>query len=219
MSLATNRTYSTLGVYRSQIERRGKNKTLRGLLAKSRILPLGGPTRNADVRMARSPEPNPTASILLLDLRMPGMNGIDVLHALKEMKAPAKAIILTSFETDENIYRAVQVGALGYLLKDRPQRTMLEAIATVHAGKRFIPSHIAARLAERMLRSNLTTRELEIVEMLAKGLTNKQIGSALEISENTVRDHVISVMAKLEVSDRTEAVAVAIQQGISQISD
>jgi DNA-binding NarL/FixJ family response regulator len=157
--------------------------------------------------------------VLLLDLRMPGMSGIDVLHALKEMKATAKAIILTSFETDENIYRAVLAGALGYLLKDTPQRTMLEAITTVHAGKRFIPSHIAARLAERMLRSNLTARELEIVEMLAKGLTNKQIGSALDISENTVRNHVISVMAKLEVSDRTEAVAVAIQQGIIQITD
>jgi len=157
--------------------------------------------------------------ILLLDLRMPGMNGIDTLHALKEMKASAKAIILTSFETDENIYRAVQAGAQGYLLKNTSQRQMLEAIAIVHAGKRYIPSQIAARLAERMLRSNLTARESEILEMLAKGLTNKQIGSALTISENTVRNHVNSIMEKLEVSDRTEAVAVAIQQGIIQISD
>ena len=157
--------------------------------------------------------------ILLLDLRMPGMNGIDTLHALKEMKASAKAIILTSFETDENIYRAVQAGAQGYLLKNTSQRQMLEAIAIVHAGKRYIPSQIAARLAERMLRSNLTARESEILEMLAKGLTNKQIGSALTISENTVRNHVNSIMEKLEVSDRTEAVAVAIQQGIIQISN
>ena len=157
--------------------------------------------------------------ILLLDLRMPGMNGIDTLHALKEMKASAKAIILTSFETDENIYRAVQAGAQGYLLKNTSQHQMLEAIAIVHAGKRYIPSQIAARLAERMLRSNLTARESEILEMLAKGLTNKQIGSALTISENTVRNHVNSIMEKLEVSDRTEAVAVAIQQGIIQISN
>jgi DNA-binding NarL/FixJ family response regulator len=157
--------------------------------------------------------------ILLLDLRMPGMNGIDTLHALKEMKASARVIILTSFETDENIYRAVQAGAQGYLLKNTSQCQMLEAIATVHAGKRYIPNQIAARLAERMLRSNLTARESEILEMLAKGLTNKQIGSALTISENTVRNHVNSIMEKLEVSDRTEAVAVAIQQGIIQISD
>jgi DNA-binding NarL/FixJ family response regulator len=157
--------------------------------------------------------------ILLLDLRMPGMNGIDTLNALKEMKASARVIILTSFETDENIYRAVQAGAQGYLLKDTSQRQMLEAIETVHMGRRYIPNPIAARLAERMLRSNLTARESEILEMLAKGLTNKQIGSALSISENTVRNHVNSIMEKLEVSDRTEAVAVAIQQGIIQIRE
>jgi two-component system, NarL family, response regulator len=157
--------------------------------------------------------------ILLLDLRMPGMNGIDTLRALKEMKASVRVIILTSFETDENIYRAVQAGAQGYLLKDTSQRQMLEAIATVHLGKRYIPNQIAARLAERMLRSNLTARESEILEMLAKGLTNKQIGNVLSISENTVRNHVNSIMEKLEVSDRTEAVAVAIQQGIIQFTD
>lgn len=155
--------------------------------------------------------------LLLLDLRMPGMSGIDTLLALKAMKAPARVIILTSFEMDENIYRAVQAGALGYLLKDTSQSQMLEAITTVHSGKRYIPSQIAARLAERMMRSNLTARELEILEMLAKGLTNKQIGTALSISDNTVRNHVNSIMEKMEVSDRTEAVAVAIQQGILQI--
>jgi DNA-binding NarL/FixJ family response regulator len=125
---------------------------------------------------------------------------------------------LTSFETDENIYRAVQAGAQGYLLKDTPQEQMLDAIVTVHAGRRFIPKEIAARLADRMLRSNLTARELEILAMLAKGLTNKQIGCALAISENTVRNHLKCVMSKLEVSDRTEAVAVAIQQGIIQVT-
>jgi DNA-binding NarL/FixJ family response regulator len=157
--------------------------------------------------------------IILLDLRMPGMSGIDTLRALKESQTTARTIILTSFETDENIYRAIQAGAQGYLLKDTSQSQMLEAIATVHAGKRYIPRQIAARLAERMLRSDLTARELEILEMLAKGLTNKQIGHALAISENTVRNHVNSIMEKLEVSDRTEAVAVAIQQGIIQVAD
>jgi DNA-binding NarL/FixJ family response regulator len=155
--------------------------------------------------------------LLLLDLRMPGMSGIDTLLALKAMKASARVIILTSFEMDENIYRAVQAGALGYLVKDTSQSQILEAITTVHSGKRYIPSQIAARLAERMMRSNLTAREVEILEMLAKGLTNKQIGTALSISDNTVRNHVNSIMEKMEVSDRTEAVAVAIQQGILQI--
>jgi two-component system, NarL family, response regulator len=157
--------------------------------------------------------------ILLLDLRMPGMNGIETLTAMQKMNTTTRAIVLTSFETDENIYRAVRAGAQGYLLKDAPQEQMLEAIVSVHAGKRFIPKEIAARLADRMMRSNLTARELEILEMLAKGLTNKQIGCALTISENTVRNHLKCVMGKLDVSDRTEAVAVAIQQGILQIRD
>ena len=152
--------------------------------------------------------------LILLDLRMPGMNGIELLRALTAVSDRPKVIVLTSFETDEDIYRAVQAGAQGYLLKDTPQREMIEAITSVHSGKRYIPRHIAARLADRMMRSSLTSRELEILEMLAKGLTNKEIGSALKISDNTARNHVISIIGKLEVSDRTEAATAAIQRGI-----
>ena len=152
--------------------------------------------------------------IVLLDLRMPGMKGVDVLKSLKNMPDAPRVIILTSYETDEDIYRAVQAGAQGYLIKDTPQKEMIEAITAVQAGKRYIPRHIGARLADRMMRSNLTSRELEILEMLTKGLTNKEIGSALQISDNTVRNHVISIIEKLEVSDRTEAATAAIQRGI-----
>jgi DNA-binding NarL/FixJ family response regulator len=155
-----------------------------------------------------------SVDVVLLDLRMPGMNGIDVLRALRRSAATPRVIVLTSFEKDEDIYRAVQAGAQGYLLKDTSQREMVDAIASVHSGKRYIPRHIAARLADRMMRSNLTGRETEILEMLAKGLTNKEIGRALEISDNTVRNHVISIISKLEVSDRTEAATAAIQRGI-----
>lgn len=190
---------------------------LTSMLATHEEVEVIGSASNGDEALAMIQRDMP--DILLLDLRMPGMNGIDTLHALKNLNATVRVIILTSFETDENIYRAVQAGAQGYLLKDTSQQQMLEAIATVHAGKRYIPNRIAARLAERMLRSNLTARESEILEMLAKGLTNKQIGTALTISENTVRNHVNSIMEKLEVSDRTEAVTVAIQQGIIQVSD
>jgi len=154
------------------------------------------------------------ADLILVDLRMPGMNGIELLRALAAVSDRPKVIVLTSFETDEDIYLAVQAGAQGYLLKDTSQREMIEAITSVHSGKRYIPRHIAARLADRMMRSSLTSRELEILEMLAKGLTNKEIGSALEISDNTVRNHVISIIGKLEVSDRTEAATAAIQRGI-----
>jgi DNA-binding NarL/FixJ family response regulator len=155
-----------------------------------------------------------TIDVVLLDLRMPGMNGIEMLRALGRAPSSPRVIVLTSFETDEDIYRAVQAGAQGYLLKDTPQEEMIEAIASVHGGKRYIPRHIAARLADRMMRSSLTTRELEILEMLAKGRTNKEIGGALNISDNTVRNHVISIIDKLEVSDRTEAATAAIQRGI-----
>jgi two-component system, NarL family, response regulator len=157
--------------------------------------------------------------IVLLDLRMPGTNGVATLLAIKRQAIPVRVIVLTSYETDEDIYRAVHAGAGGYLLKDTPLREMLEAIHTVHAGNRYIPRHIAVRLAERMMRSNLTARELEILKMLAKGLTNKQIGRALGISENTVRNHVNSVIEKLEVCDRTEAATTAIQRGIIDIDE
>lgn len=157
--------------------------------------------------------------VILLDLRMPGLNGIDLLLALKKSGSPARAIVLTSYETDEDIYRAVQAGAQGYLLKDTPLKEMLEAIRTVHAGKRFIPRQIAQRLAERMMRTELTARELEILKMMAKGPTNKQIGHALGISDYTVRNHVNSIIEKLEVSDRTEAATTAIQRGIITVDD
>ena len=159
-----------------------------------------------------------SADILLLDLRMPGMSGIDTLLALKAQRSSVRAIILTSFETDEDIYRSVQAGAQGYVLKGAPQADVVEAIHTVHAGKRYFPSDVAARLAERMMRSDLTARELEVLHMLARGLTNKEIGNALRISGNTVRNHVNSIIEKLEVSDRTEAATTAIQRGIIEVS-
>lgn len=161
---------------------------------------------------------NKPADLLLLDLRMPGMNGIDTLHAMKRAKITVRVIILTSFETDEDIYRAVQAGAQGYLLKDAPQSDMIDAIRAVHAGKRYFPRQIAARLADRMMRTSLTARELEVLKMLARGLTNKQIGCALDISDNTVRNHVNSIIEKLEVCDRTEAATTAIHRGIIEVN-
>jgi len=162
--------------------------------------------------------PDGPPDFVVLDLHMPGMSGIDTLHALKRARINIRVIILTSFETDEDIYRAVQAGAQGYLLKDAPQADMIDAIRVIHAGKRYLPRHIATRLAERMMRTNLTTRELEVLNMLAKGLTNKQIGCALNISDNTVRNHVNSIIEKLEVSDRTEAATTAIHRGIIEVN-
>ena len=157
--------------------------------------------------------------LVMLDLRMPGLNGIDTLLAIKRKAIPVHVIVLTSYETDEDIYRAIQAGAEGYLLKNTSQREMSDAIRAVCAGNRYIPHSIASRLAERMTRSNLTPRELEILKILAKGLTNKQIGHALGISDNTVRNHINSIIEKLEVSDRTEATKTAIQRGIIDVDE
>lgn len=167
------------------------------------------------IEMVRLSEPD----VLLLDLRMPGMNGVDTLHALMRIGASVRAIVLTSFETDEDIYRAFQAGAQGYLLKNTSLREMVDAITAVHAGKRHVPSHIASRLAERMMRTDLTVRELEILKLLAKGPTNKEIAQVLGISDNTVRNHVNSILEKLEVSDRTEAATTAIQRGLITVDD
>lgn len=171
------------------------------------------PSGEDALRLIEEREPD----VLLLDLRMPGMSGVQTLQAIKAAGRSVRVMILTNYETDEDIYRAVQAGAQGYLLKDTSLRDMLEAIRAVHAGKRYIPSHIASRLAERMVRTDLTARELEILKLLARGPTNKQIGHMLGISDNTVRNHVLKIMEKLEASDRTEAATTAIQRGLITI--
>jgi two-component system, NarL family, response regulator len=155
--------------------------------------------------------------VMLLDLRMPGMNGIETLQALRSLPNPPRVLVLTNFETDEDVYRAVRAGAQGYLVKSTTQQEMIEAIKTVASGRRYFPAQIASRLAQRMSRSNLTAREREILEMISKGLTNKQIGSALDISANTARNHVNNIIEKLDVADRTEAVTTAIQQGLLDV--
>jgi DNA-binding NarL/FixJ family response regulator len=153
-------------------------------------------------------------NLMLLDLRMPGMDGLSVLKALQQIEHPPRVIVLTSYEKEEDIYRAVRAGAQGYLLKDSTEAEMISALHIVHSGKRYIPRHIAARLADRMLRSDLTARELQILGSLSLGHTNKEVAKRLNISENTVRHHVTSIMEKLQVSDRTEAVAMALRTGL-----
>jgi len=180
-------------------------------------LEVGATAASGEEALAKLPQAAP--DVLLLDLRMHGMSGVETLLAMKRANHSARVIILTSFETDEYIYRAVQAGAQGYLLKDTSLKEMVEAIRTVHAGKRYIPRDIAARLAERMMRTDLTPREIEILKLVSKGPTNKQIGHALGISENTVKNHVNSIIEKLEVSDRTEAATTAIQRGLISVDE
>ncbi len=155
--------------------------------------------------------------VILLDLRMPGMDGLAFLKLSPEQRGHARVIVLTSYERDEEIYRTVQAGAQGYLTKDATEAEMVAAIQQVHAGSRVLPPHIGSRLADRLMRSAPTEREVEILRELVNGLTNREIGLALHISENTVRNHVNSLLSKLGAADRTEAVTLAIRRGIVDI--
>jgi two-component system, NarL family, response regulator len=155
-----------------------------------------------------------SVDVVLLDLSMPKIGGIDFLGMLRGVANPPVVLILSSFAYEEEIYRALKAGARGYLSKDATRAEIVEAINTVHAGGEYLSADIAGRLAEREARSGLSARETEILEMVSKGLTNKEIARVLQISQYTVRNHVNHISAKLEVGDRTEAVAVAMHQGI-----
>lgn len=157
--------------------------------------------------------------VALVDLRMPGMSGVEIICALRKLSASPRILVLTSFETDEDIYSAVKAGADGYLLKNSTQEEMIEAIRIVCAGGRYFTPHIAARLAERLGRSELTPREHEILCLLAKGLSNKQIGRRLRISDKTARNHVNNILEKLGAKTRTEAAILAIQQGLIPVPE
>jgi DNA-binding NarL/FixJ family response regulator len=157
--------------------------------------------------------------VLLLDLHMPGMSGIETLLASQKLPSPPQAIILSSFEPDEEVCRAVEMGARGYLRKDTSCGEIIEAIHSVHSGSSYLPQWIMARISERTSRLSLSPRELEIMEMVSKGLTNKEIARVIQVSPFTVRNHVRHIIAKLEVGSRTEAVTVAIQQGILMAHD
>ena len=160
-----------------------------------------------------------TPDVILMDLRMSGMSGLDAIRAINLRPDPPRILVLTSFDAEEDIYQSVGAGAHGYILKDTPQDRLLEAIHLIYAKKRYFPADIAARLIERMARSNLTPRERQVLQLVAKGLTNKEIGRALGISDNTARNHVNSIIEKLEVSDRTEAATIAIRQGLVSMTD
>ena len=152
--------------------------------------------------------------VVLMDLRMPVMGGVDAIKSLRREFPAARVIVLTTFDGDEDIYRSLQAGAQGYLLKDMFFEELEEAIRTVHAGGRRIPGVVAERLAGRMTGSDLTARELEVLEQIVKGKSNKEIASALGISEATVKSHVNNVLSKLDAADRTQAATKALQRGI-----
>jgi two-component system, NarL family, response regulator len=157
--------------------------------------------------------------VVLLDLRMPDMSGVEVTVALRTARSDSKVLILTNYQLDEDIFNAIEAGALGYLLKTASQEEVLDAIRAISQGKRWIPAALAARLTERMGRSTLSTREQEVLELVVQGQTNKEIAQALCISDITARNHVISLLSKLNAKDRTEAATIAIRRGLVTLKD
>lgn len=152
--------------------------------------------------------------ITIMDLRLPRMSGLEAIIAIRAESPQARFIVLTTFDGDEDIYRALQAGAKGYLLKGMRAEELTDAIRTVHAGRTRIPTVVAERLAERVSGTELTTREHEVLRLIVQGHSNKEIGNLLHISEATVKTHINNLLSKLGVSDRTQAATTALQRGL-----
>jgi DNA-binding NarL/FixJ family response regulator len=155
--------------------------------------------------------------VTLMDLRLPDMSGIDALIAIRAEFPEARVIMLTTFEGDVEIQRSLEAGARGYLLKSMPPKELVEGIRQVHAGKKRIPPHLAAQLAEHLGAERLTEREIEVLKHVASGNRNRDIAERLFISEETVKVHIKHIMEKLGAADRTQAVAIAVRRGIIQL--
>ena len=152
--------------------------------------------------------------ITLIDLRLPRMSGVDAIQRIRMESPQARFIVLTTYDGDEDIYRALKAGAKAYLLKGMTTEELIEAIRVVHAGKSHIPPAIAEKLAERMGAEELTPREMDVLEQIVSGKSNKEIADELDVSEATVKTHINSLLGKLGVTDRTQAATAAIRRGI-----
>jgi DNA-binding NarL/FixJ family response regulator len=155
--------------------------------------------------------------VTLMDLRLPDLSGIDVMIAIRTEFPQARIIMLTTFEGDVEIQRALEAGARGYLLKNMPPSELVQVIRQVHAGKKRIPAELAAQLAEHMSDDNLTAREIEVLQQVSGGNRNRDIAELLSISEETVKVHIKHIMDKLGAKDRTQAIAIAVRRGIIQL--
>jgi DNA-binding NarL/FixJ family response regulator len=160
---------------------------------------------------------NVRPDVTLMDLRLPDLSGIDVTIAIRSEFPDARIIILTTFERDVEIQRALKAGAHGYLLKSMPPKVMLETIRQVHAGKKSVPPEIAAGLAEHLGDESLSNREVDVLRHVAQGNRNRNIAERLFISEETVKVHIKHIMGKLGANDRTQAVAIGARRGIIQL--
>jgi DNA-binding NarL/FixJ family response regulator len=154
--------------------------------------------------------------VVVLDLRMPGLGGVETIRLLRDEFQEARVLVFSNYASGEEVYQAFRAGACGFVVKDMPLERLLEAIRRVHQGEHYIPPEISMRLQGRVL-SQLSSREIEVLNLIAQGLSNKEIASRLDLVEGTVKVHVTSILGKLRVSDRTQAILVGVKQGIIQL--
>lgn len=167
-------------------------------------------TAEEALELFRRHEPDVT----LMDLRLPGIGGVEAIAAMRTTRPDARFIVVTTYDGDEDIHRALEAGAQGYIIKGMPYQTLVEAIHRVHLGKRFLPPPVANALASRMPDSDLSPREKEVLLLLVAGRSNKEIAQTLDITEATVKSHVSTILMRLGVDDRTQAVVTALQRGL-----
>ncbi len=169
-----------------------------------------GGTGEQAVELHRTHRPHVT----LMDLRLPGMSGVEAIRVIRKESPKARFVVLTTYEGDEDVHQALEAGAQGYLIKGMSPETLVDALRRVNAGNRYLPPPVVRRLEARLPCSELSARERDVLALIAQGRSNKEIASALGITEGTVKCHVTMILSRLGVSDRTQAVVVALQRGI-----
>jgi two-component system NarL family response regulator len=152
--------------------------------------------------------------VLILDLRMPQIDGIEAVEQILALDPQARILVMTMYDHEEDIFRSIRAGARGYILKSAPRDEILRAIEAVARGERYMPQYVALKLAAHMATPQLTVREREVLELMRLGITNKEIGSQLNLTEGTIKSHVREIMTKLNAISRTEAVNLAVQRGL-----
>lgn len=155
--------------------------------------------------------------VLLTDLRMADMEGVELLHRMKEIAPNVHCAVFTNYHSEEDVFNAIRAGAAAYLLKTDPMERLLEAIHTIHTGSDFIPAGVASQLAQRVQRDALTDRELEVLTFVAQGMSNEEIAAQMHVSKFTARNHLASTCRKLNAKDRAEAVAIAVRRGLLRL--
>ncbi len=186
-----------------------------GMLEEAPDIVIVGQGRNGHEAVAVFQQHQP--DVTLMDLRMPEMGGVQAITVICNEFPNAQIIVLTTYDSDEEIYRGLRAGAKGYLLKDSEPEELMAAIRTVIRGQQYIPPNVAAKLVQRMTAPELSDRELEVLQLVGQGMSNQEISMTLKISESTVKTHINRILSKLDVKDRTQAAIVALKRGIANL--